>query len=151
MKESYGKGLGTGVRIKFNDIDPSFLEMSGTKITNQPVVFEHDQMKRNYRPKLGQDFIVGGFGSVPFQMNGGRGEANAAVHKAAGPGEPVTQEVAASVKGYKIDCSINGTVVASYEKAALITEGKLKSADDAYEVRFAHNTDVLFSGLTVSK
>lgn len=97
------------------------------------------------------NFIVRGFGSVPFQMNGGRGEANAAVHKAAGPGEPVTQEVAASVKGDKVDCSINGTVVASYDKAALITEGKLKSADDAYGVRFAHNTDVLFSGLTVSK
>ncbi len=97
------------------------------------------------------NFIVRGFGSLPFQMNGGRGEAKAAVHKAAGPGEPVTQEVAASVRGDEVDCSINGTVVASYDKAALIAEGKLKSADDSYGIRFAYNTDVPFSCLTVSK
>ena len=45
-------------------------------------------------------FIVRGFGPEPFQMNG-RGEANAAVHKAAGPGEPVEQKIALSVKGRK--------------------------------------------------
>ena len=68
----------------------------------------------------------------------------AAVPKAVGPGEPVTHEVAASVKG-EVDCSIKGTVVASYDKAPLITEGKLKSADDAYGIRLAYNTDVVFS------
>jgi hypothetical protein len=72
----------------------------------------------------------------------------AAVPKAAGPGEPVTQEVAASVKG-EVDCSIKGTVVASYDKAALITEGKLQSADDVYGVRFANNTE--FYSVTASK
>ena len=40
------------------------------------------------------NFIVRGFGPDAFQMNGRRGEANAAVHKAAGPGQPVTQEIA---------------------------------------------------------
>ena len=45
------------------------------------------------------NFIVRGFGPEPFQVNGRRGEANAAVNKAAGPGEPVTQEIAVSVKG----------------------------------------------------
>ena len=63
------------------------------------------------------NFIVRGFGPAPFQMNGRRGEANAAVNKAAGPGEPVTQEIAVSVKGDKVECSINGTVVGSYDKA----------------------------------
>lgn len=96
------------------------------------------------------NFIVRGFGPAPFQVNG-RGEANDAVHKAAGPGEPVTQEVALSVKGDKIECSINGTVVASYDKATLVADGKLKSTDGAYGVRFAHNTDVLVSGLTMTK
>jgi hypothetical protein len=48
------------------------------------------------------NFIVRGFGPEPFQMNGRRGEANAAVHKAAGPGEPVTQEIAMSVKGSRV-------------------------------------------------
>src|SRR5579871_2075607 len=49
------------------------------------------------------NFIVRGFGPAPFQMNGGRGEANEAVHKAAGPGEPVSQDVALSVKGGKVE------------------------------------------------
>jgi hypothetical protein len=62
------------------------------------------------------NFIVRGFGPEPFQMNGRRGEANAAVHKAAGPGEPVTQDIALSVKGSRVECAINGTVVASYDK-----------------------------------
>jgi hypothetical protein len=93
-------------------------------------------------------FIVRGFGPAPFQMNGGRGAANDAIHKAAGPGEPVSQEVALSVKGDKVSCSINGTEVASYDKSALVTDGKLKSTDGVYGVRFAHNTDVTVTGLT---
>ena len=97
------------------------------------------------------NFIVRGFGPEPFQMNGRRGEANAAVHKAAGPGEPVTQEIALSVKGDKVECAINGTVVGSYDKAAVVTAGKLKSTDGVYGIRFAHNTDATVTGLSVSK
>jgi hypothetical protein len=96
------------------------------------------------------NFIVRGFGPAPFQMNG-RGEPNAAVKKAAGPGEPVTQEIAVSVKGDKVECAINGTVVGSYDKSALVTEGKLKSTDGVYGIRFAHNTDATVSGLTMTK
>ena len=92
------------------------------------------------------NFIVRGFGPEAFQVNGRRGEANAAVHKAAGPGEPVTQEIAMSVKGDKVECSINGTVVGSYDKSAVVTAGKLKSTDGIYGLRFAHNTDVTVSG-----
>ena len=95
-------------------------------------------------------FIVRGFGPQAFQMNGG-GEANAAVHKAPGVGQPVTQEIAISVKGTRVECSINGTVVAGYDKAALVTAGKLKSLDGAYGLRFAHNTEVTVSGLTMTK
>ncbi|MDQ6677861.1 MAG: hypothetical protein M3Z09_11250 [Acidobacteriota bacterium] len=94
------------------------------------------------------NFIVRGFGPEPFQMNGRRGEANAAVNKAAGQGEPVTQEIALSVKGDRVECAINGTVVAGYDKSALVTAGKLKSTDGVYGIRFAHNTDVTVSGLT---
>jgi hypothetical protein len=96
-------------------------------------------------------FIVRGFGPEPFQMNGRRGEANAAVHKAAGPGEPVTQEIAVSVKGDKVSCAINGKEVASYDKASLVTAGKLKSTDGIYGIRFAHNTDATITGLSVTK
>ncbi len=95
-------------------------------------------------------FIVRGFGPEPFQMDG-RGEENAAVHKAAGPGEPVTQKIALSVHGDKVDCAINGTVVASYDKSALVTAGKLKSTDGVYGIRFAHNTEATVSGLAMTK
>jgi hypothetical protein len=96
-------------------------------------------------------FIVRGFGPGPFQMNGFSGEANAAVHKAAGIGQPVTQEIPLSVKGDRVECSINGAVVAGYNKAALITAGKLRSTDGIYGLRFAHNTEVTVTGLNVSK
>lgn len=96
-------------------------------------------------------FIVRGFGPEPFQVNGRRGETHAAVHKAAAKGEPVTQEIAVSVKGDKVECAINGTVVGSYDKATLVTAGKLKSTDGVYGVRFAHNTEGTVSGLSVTK
>jgi hypothetical protein len=94
--------------------------------------------------------IVRGFGPQPFQLNG-RGESNAAVHKAAGPGKPVTQEIALTVKGGTVACAVNGTVVASYDKATVVTAGKLKSTDGVYGIRFAHNTEGLVTGLTVTK
>jgi hypothetical protein len=96
-------------------------------------------------------FIVRGFGPAAFQMNGGRGAVNAAVHKAAAVGESVTNEVAMSVKGDKVTCSMNGTEVASYTKAELVTAGKLKSTDGLYGLRFAHNTEVTLTGLALSK
>jgi hypothetical protein len=96
-------------------------------------------------------FILRGFGPEPFQMNGRRGEANAAVHKAAGVGEPVTQEIAMSVKGGKVECSINGTVVASYDRAMAVAPGKLAATDGTYGLRFAHNTEVIVTGLSVTK
>jgi hypothetical protein len=96
------------------------------------------------------NFIVRGMGPQPFQMNG-MGQANPAVHKAAAPGQPVTQQIAMSVKGDKVECAINGTVVASYDKAQLVTTGKLKSTDGMYGIRFAHNTEAIVTGLTVTK
>jgi hypothetical protein len=111
-----------------------------------------DQQSYLYCAAYGNgNFIVRGFGPEPFQMNGRRGEENAAVHKAAGPGEPVTQEIALSVKGDRVECAINGTVVAGYDKAALVTAGKLKSTDGIYGLRFAHNTDVIVTGLSMTK
>ena len=90
-------------------------------------------------------FIVRGFGPAPFQMNG-RSTASTAVNRAGGPGEPVTQEIAVSVKDNKVQCSINGTVVATYDKSALVLPGKLKSTDGVYGIRFAHNTEAVVTG-----
>jgi hypothetical protein len=56
-----------------------------------------------------------------------------------------------SVKGGKVECSINNKVVASYDKADLVTAGKLKSTDGVYGIRFAHNTDAIVTGLKVTK
>jgi hypothetical protein len=96
------------------------------------------------------NFIVRGFGPAAFQMNG-RGAPAASVHKAAGPGEPVTQEIAVSVKGDKVTCAINGAVVGEYDKAAIVTTGKLKSTDGSFGLRFAHNTEAVVTGLKVTK
>jgi hypothetical protein len=41
-------GSGTGARLEYADIDSSFLEMVGTKVTDQSVLLERDQTKRNY-------------------------------------------------------------------------------------------------------
>lgn len=95
-------------------------------------------------------FIVRGFGPAAFAMNG-RGEANAAVHKASAPGQPVTQHIAMSVKGDHVECAINDTVVASYSKAGLVGPGKLQSTDGVYGIRFAHNTEGLVTDLKVTK
>lgn len=96
-------------------------------------------------------FIVRGFGPAAFQVNGRRGEANDAVHKAAGKNQPVTQEIAVSVNGDNVSCSINGTVVGTWPKSAIVGEGKLTSTDGIYGVRFAHNTDGVVTGLTMTR
>jgi len=95
-------------------------------------------------------FIVRGMGPAPFQMNG-RGAPDPAVNKAAAVGQPVTQEIALSVKGDKVECSINNKVVGSYDKSALVTAGKLKSTDGVYGIRSAHNTEVFVTGLKMTK
>jgi hypothetical protein len=95
-------------------------------------------------------FIVRGFGPAPFQLNG-RGEANDAVNKAAGKDQPVTQEIAMSVKGDDVTCSVNGKVVGTYKKADIVGAGKLKSLDGVYGIRFGHNTEAHVAGLTMTK
>jgi hypothetical protein len=95
-------------------------------------------------------FIVRGFGPEPFKLTGLFGGRNPAIHKAAGRGQPVTQDILLSVIGDKVECSINGSVVASYNKTALVGPGKLKSTDGYYGLRFAHNTDVFVRGLVMS-
>src|SRR5215211_2419727 len=97
------------------------------------------------------NFIVRGFGPAAFQMNGPRGAADPAVNKVAAKGEPVTQEIALTVKGDKVECAINNKVVASYDKSALVSEGKLRSTDGVYGLRFAHNTEAIVTDLKLIK
>ena len=61
MNSHFGKNLnltgsGTGATLGYVAIDPTFLEMVGSKVTNQPVPIEMDQRKRNYlHPVAGSD------------------------------------------------------------------------------------------------
>jgi hypothetical protein len=96
-------------------------------------------------------FIVRGFGPAAFQLNGRRGEMNDAVNKAAGKGQPVTQEIAVTVSTDKVECAINGKVVATYPKSEVVGAGKLKSTDGVYGIRFGHNADAHVGGLAMTK
>lgn len=96
-------------------------------------------------------FIMRGFGPEPFRVNGRRPEANDAINKAAGEGQSVTQEIAVSVRGNTVECSINGTVVGSYDKSAVVGDGMVQSTDGLYGVRFGHNTEGMVSGLSMRK
>lgn len=96
-------------------------------------------------------FIMRGFGPAPFQVNGRRGEANDAINKAAGKGEPVTQQIAIHVHPDRVECAINGTVVGSYPKADVLGDGKLGSTDGVYGLRFGHNTEAVVTGFGMQK
>lgn len=96
-------------------------------------------------------FIVRGFGPEPFQASERRPQPHDAINKAAGVGQPVTQEIALSVTDDAVECSINGTVVGSYPKADLVAAGKLKSTDGVYGIRFGHNTAATVTGLQVTR
>jgi hypothetical protein len=95
-------------------------------------------------------FIVRGFGPEAFQMNG-RGGTNEAINQAAGEGQPVTPEIALTVTSDQVQCSINGTVVASYPKSEVVGAGKLKSTDGVYGIRFGHNTEAMVTGFGTTR
>jgi hypothetical protein len=56
-------GSGTGASLGYVKIDSNFMDMVGTKVTNQPVPIEMDQTKRNYlHPVSGSDAAKVGAG-----------------------------------------------------------------------------------------
>jgi len=73
--------------------------------------------------------------------------AHEKVMKAAGPDAEVKQEVAMSVKGSKIDCTINGATVWSADKSE-IAGG---FTDGLTGIRVSHNSDAVVSGFAVTK
>ena len=93
--------------------------------------------------------LIRGFGPAVFTLL--RPTAYEAVHKAAAVGEPVTEEIAWTVKSGRAECSVNGTVVAGYDKADLVTAGKLTSTDGVYGIRATHNVEAIITGLTLTK
>ncbi len=140
--------------VKATFLEPKFMELNshphsygifigGTKMGT-------DQMSLVYCVAYGDGTaLVRGFGPSVFTLM--RATPNAAVHKAAGIGQPVTQEIAWRVTGGRAECSVNGTVVAGYEKAQLVGAGKLQSTDGVYGIRFTHNVEAIITGFAVSK
>lgn len=96
------------------------------------------------------NFIVGRFnGNTPTRMV--RPTPNAAIKKAATADESVTQEVAWVVKGPRVECMVNGTVVQGFDKSELVGPGKLESTDGVYGIRVSHNMDLVVKDLKVTK
>src|SRR5438874_2543935 len=93
--------------------------------------------------------LVRGFGPAVFTLLGT--SPSPAVHKAAGVGQPVTQEIAWKVKGGRAECVINGTVLAGYDRAQLVGAGKLESTDGIYGLRFTHNVEAIVRGFGMSR
>jgi hypothetical protein len=109
-----------------------------------------DQMSLVYCVAYGDGTaLIRGFGPAVFTLLGT--SPSPGVHKAAGVGQPVTQEISWSVKGGRAECSINGTVVAGYSKAQLVSAGKLQSTDGVYGIRFTHNVEAVITGFGMTK
>lgn len=91
-------------------------------------------------------YLVRGFnGQTPFTVS--RKTPNPAVHSTTKGGD-VTNEIAWNVTPDKAECLVNGTVVATVNKADIVTAGKLESLDGNYGIRVSHNLDVVVTGLT---
>jgi hypothetical protein len=108
-----------------------------------------DQMSLVYCVTFGDGTaLVRGFAPAVFTLM--RISPNAAVRKAAGIGQPVTQDIQWTVKGNRAECSVNGTVIAGYDKSQLASSG-LKSTDGVYGIRFTHNVEAIITGFGMTK
>ena len=140
-------------------VSATFLEPKFMNLNNHPHSYGifiggnnmgTDRMSLVYCVAYGSgDALVRGFGPSVFTLL--RESPNAAVHKAAAVGQPVTQQISWSVKGGRAECSINGTVVAGYDKAQLVSAGKLQSTDGVYGIRFTHNVEAVITGFSMKK
>jgi len=140
--------------VKATFLEPRFMELNSHAHSYGIVIGGNnmgtDQMSYVYCVAYGDgNALVRGFGPAVFTLLGT--SPNPAVHRAAGVGQPVTQEISWSVKGGRAECSINGAVVAAYDKAQLVGPGKLQSTDGVYGVRFSHNVEAVITGFAMSK
>ena len=140
--------------VKATFLEPKFMELNSHAHSYGIVIGGNsmgtDQMSFVYCVAYGDgNALVRGFGPAVFTLLGT--SPNPAVHKAAGVGQPVTQEITWRVKGGRAECSINGTVVAGYDKAQLVVPGKLQSTDGVYGLRFSHNVEAIITGLAMTK
>jgi len=140
--------------VKATFLEPKFMELNSHAHSYGIVIGGNnmgtDQMSYVYCVAYGDgNALVRGFGPAVFTLLGTA--PNPAVHKAAAVGQPVTQDIMWRVKGGRAECSINGTVVAGYDKTQLVAPGKLQSTDGVYGLRFSHNVEAIVTGLAMTK
>jgi hypothetical protein len=140
--------------VKATFMEPRFMELNSHPHSYGIFIGGHDlgsdQMSLVYCVAYGSgQALVRGFGPAVFTLLAQ--SANPAVHKAAAVGQPVTQEIAWHVKGGRAECMINGTSVAAYDKAQLVTPGKLVSTDGVFGIRFTHNVEAVITGFSMTK
>jgi hypothetical protein len=141
--------------VKATFLEPKFMELNSHAHSYGIVIGGNnmgtDQMSYVYCVAYGDgNALVRGF-SGPDVFTLLRTSPSPAVHKAAGVGQPVTQEIMWRVKGGRAECSINGMVVAGYDKAQLVGAGKLQSTDGVYGIRFTHNVEAIITGFAMTK
>ena len=94
-------------------------------------------------------YLVRGFSNgTVFQVS--KRQPHTAVHKTGADGG-VTQDIQWTVKGSRAECSINGTMVAGYDKGEIVGPGKLESLDGITGIRVSHNVDVAVTGFGITK
>jgi hypothetical protein len=141
--------------VKATFTEPRFMELNSHPHSYGIFIGGNDmgteQMTLVYCVAYGDgNLLVRGFsGAAVFTLLGT--SPNAAVHKAPAVGKPVTQEIQWRVKGGRAECSVNGTVVAGYDKAALVAAGKLRSTDGVFGLRFTHNVEAVIAGFGMTK
>ncbi len=97
------------------------------------------------------NYIVRGFSGGKVFPVVGKPMPNEAVKKAETPESQVVQDVALSVRGDKVECTVNGTSVWSAAKADVTGAGKLDSTDGVTGIRVSHNSDAMVSNFAVGK
>jgi hypothetical protein len=141
--------------VKAAFLEPRFMELNNHPHSYGLFIGGHnmgtDKMSLVYCVAYGDGkLLVRGFGPEVFTLLRPP-EAIPAVHKASAVGQPVTQEIAWRVQGNRAECSINGMVVAGYDKSELVGAGKLQSTDGVYGIRFTHNVEAIISGFGMTK
>ncbi len=140
--------------VKATFREPKFMDLNSHPHSYGLFIGGHgmgtDQMTLLYCVAYGDgSALVRGFGPAVFTPM--RQTPNAAVHKAAAVGQPVTQEIMWRVRGDRAECVINGTVIAGYSKSDIVGQGKLPSTDGVFGIRFTHNVEAVISGFGMTK
>jgi hypothetical protein len=140
--------------VKATFLEPKFMALNSHPHSYGIFIGGHnmgtDRMSLVYCVTYGSgDALIRGFGPAVFTLL--RETPVAAVHKAAAVGQPVTQQISWRIQGGRAECSINGTVVAGYDRAQLVGAGRLQSTDGVYGIRFTHNVEAVITGFSMTK